>query len=65
MANELILREALERSYNALKYQYETDKQRIMRMNNVGDRIATMHGLNMLASILKQNEDALFHEAKL
>lgn len=53
-----LMREALERSHNHLKYQYETDKQRTMRLP-VHEQSASLCGLNMLASVLKQNEEAL------
>lgn len=54
-----LLREALERSHNHLKYQYETDKQKIMRMANPSDQSPALTGLNILASVLKHNEEAL------
>lgn len=59
MSNDRAIRRALIRSHNYLKYQYETDKQIIMRMDDVVSKAAAMIGLNMLASVLKENEKAL------
>lgn len=54
-----LMREALERSHNHLKYQYETDKQRLKGMNNVQDWGAAISGLDILSSVLNQNERVL------